>query len=855
MPNLDTEQITKTTTPTAEKLAVGVVMLGALAMAAAAFISLPGVRKGWLEKKEKVAEKEITQAVSGTFGFQKVTVELNDVEGSGPESPWGKQVGDINKDNEIDLIVGGSDSPYELYWYENTGDVTNWPTRHLVYRGGNHGTDHEVVDVDNDNDNDIVSFTNNDELRWYENLNGAGTNWDMHIIFDIDLHDIEVFDFDQDGKVEIIARNQNNPGKDLHFFKQNGDPRTDYSWDHTQRTITGMTAGEGLVSWDIDEDGLKDIVVGGYKPKWYKNNGVWNIGAVNNWTEYTFSETWTYSKTYVSIADINNDNRDDIILSPSEAPGSSYNIWWFEKPVNPADTVVRWNDYPVDSSVETSHHFIGAADFDLDGDTDIATAKMYVSELPAGSPSKKVKIYLQDGDPKLESSWQLYTVSDNGSHSMKIVDIDQDGDFDLFGANYTDPDPIELFLNTLDPDPSLDDWTYIELDNNRDNEYFGLAMGDLNGDNLGDIASGHYAYINPGGDMSGAWIVYDNLPNNIDALLIGNVDNDQYDDIIGLNPQAELWWIEYNGSDGWTSMKHFGDVDTVSHSISSQGYVMAEIYNAGKKEIIVNGDRDRDPNDIYVFEIPADPVNDTWIRRDINAAADPVYSEGIGVGDIDDDGKNDIAVSSEHTDVARQKEVAWFKNNSGENWQEYVVGSIPDKNVDRVYIADLDGDTKKDIVVSAANGPNTSTNGIYWFKQPADPTNVPWAAPIEIGDSLALGSMNSLDVADMDNDGDIDVITGEHIKRTAGSPALRTVIFENNGVGNFTEHFVDETGIESHLGTRVYDLEGDGDLDIINIAWFNYPILNIWRNDATIGGMPICTDIDRDTYGIDDGIC
>jgi hypothetical protein len=56
-------------------------------------------------------------------------------------------------------------------------------------------------------------------------------------------------------------------------------------------------------------------------------------------------------------------------------------------------------------------------------------------------------------------------------------------------------------------------------------------------------------------------------------------------------------------------------------------------------------------------------------------------------------------------------------------------------------------------------------------------------------------------------------------------------ILENDGSGTFSQHLI-HTGIESHLGARLFNLDGDGDSDIVNIGYADWQYLYIWRNDG-----------------------
>ncbi len=93
----------------------------------------------------------------------------------------------------------------------------------------------------------------------------------------------------------------------------------------------------------------------------------------------------------------------------------------------------------------------------------------------------------------------------------------------------------------------------------------------------------------------------------------------------------------------------------------------------------------------------------------------------------------------------------------------------------------------------------------------------------------------SLDVADMDRDGDFDVIVGEH--NMADPSSAKLYVFENtDGEGNSWAEHVVYTGDEHHDGGQVVDIDGDGDLDIISIGWGHNRVLLYENKAARCGG-------------------
>jgi hypothetical protein len=132
----------------------------------------------------------------------------------------------------------------------------------------------------------------------------------------------------------------------------------------------------------------------------------------------------------------------------------------------------------------------------------------------------------------------------------------------------------------------------------------------------------------------------------------------------------------------------------------------------------------------------------------------------------------------------------------------------------RTAVADLDGDGKLEIVMADADIEdsrvvilrNADGKGGAWTKQ-------------ELPQSFVYGSLHSLAVADINNDGRPDIITNEQEELLPkGRENPRWIAWENLGGGKFAERILLDAKLGGHE-LRVGDVDRDGDLDICSKPW------------------------------------
>jgi hypothetical protein len=264
------------------------------------------------------------------------------------------------------------------------------------------------------------------------------------------------FDFDGDGKADILWRNSSTGQNYIYFM--NGTAILKERFLRQVADLNWTIAGVG----DFDGDGKADIL---WRNTSTGENYIYFMDGTTIKPTEGFIRTVPLAWTVAGIGDFDGDGKDDILWRNS-VTGENYLYPMDGLAIKPAEGYLR-------TVADLSWQIVGVGDFDGDGKADI---------LWRNSSTGQDYIYFMDGTTIKPTEGFIRTVTDQNWRVAGVGDFDGDGKADILWRN---SGTGENYLYPMNGTTILGTEGYIRTV--ADLNWQTQAVGDYNGDGKADI--------------------------------------------------------------------------------------------------------------------------------------------------------------------------------------------------------------------------------------------------------------------------------------------------------------------------------------------------------------------------------
>ena len=327
---------------------------------------------------------------------------------------YGLEIVDLDFDGDMDVVATAIDGD-DINWYENDGSE-NFTERSIV--GNLNGAlGLAINDVDGDGDLDIFATAfNGGTVEWFEN-NGSQSFTKSTIGTLGAAYDVRVNDLDGDGDMDVIASGRS--GNKVVWYANDG------SQTFTENEIDNSIDGPANFDVkDIDGDGDLDLMVAVLDANdvvFYQNDGS------ENFTKNTIDSNLPAARDVI-IADIDGDGDYDAVATSSNNTGNDL-VWYAN------DGSGNFTSNVIGDDINFTN-YLQVADIDGDNDQDILVTMFNARDLIW---------YENDGSQNFNSN----TIENNlnGIAEVKVADVDGDGDLDAV-ATGRNADDVVFYTNS-----------------------------------------------------------------------------------------------------------------------------------------------------------------------------------------------------------------------------------------------------------------------------------------------------------------------------------------------------------------------------------------------------------------------